>query len=366
MKNIILKFLLFFFCYFSSVVAEVSIYTVKDNQVFLQNDGNVLELREKAKRLAFENAFRILTKKILEPPELRKLQRVDEIQISSLIKDFKIIEEEITDINYKANISVNFNSDLILNLLGSFKIKSKVLVSEEYLVFPVFKKFNTLYLWDNDNIWYDSLLEEYDELGLLKLFFPKKNHMNKLKISAKQILDQEKIALTNFLTLNKKKKAIIIYLEEKYDLDINKVESVVSTKLFYNDEFESIRLFQKDEYRENSELSNTKLISKIIINELQEWWKKKIDSPDFESVDENVFFLKLETSDLKKNILIEKRINEILGKKGFTLHQFNNEQIIYKVKTKYSIDQLNLALEVDNLKLVQSIERDNFFELRPY
>ena len=108
MKNIILKVLLINLCFFFSAYADVSIYTVKDNQVFLQNDQNVLKLREKAKKLAFDNAFNILIK-ILEPSEIRKLERFEKIDISSFIKDFKIVEEKITDINYSANILVNFN-----------------------------------------------------------------------------------------------------------------------------------------------------------------------------------------------------------------------------------------------------------------
>jgi len=157
LKNIILKTLLINLCFFFNAEADTSIYTVKDNQVFLQNDQNVLKLREKAKKLAFENAFNILIKKILEPSEIRKLERFEKIDISNFIKDFKIVEEKITDINYSANILVNFNPDLVLKFFDSLKIKSKVLVSEEYLVVPIFKKFNTFYLWENDNIWYDYL-----------------------------------------------------------------------------------------------------------------------------------------------------------------------------------------------------------------
>ncbi len=366
MKNYFFKLVLVYLACFFKVEADISIYTVRDNQIYLQNDGNVLELREKAKALAFENAFNILSKKILEPSELRKLKMVDEIEISNLIKDFKIIEEKITNINYTSNILVNFNSDLILELFDELQIKSKVLVSEEYLVLPILKKFNTFYLWEIDNVWYDLLLNEYDDLGLLKLFFPKKNHINKLKISVEQILNQNKDSLNNFLSSNKKKKAIIILLQESYDLNINKTNSIVSAKLYSNNEFKTIKLFQENEYKEVSELSNAKLISKLIMNELQEWWKNKIDSPDFESQEEYVFFLRLETDNLKKNILIENRINQILGKKGFTLHQFNKKQIIYRVKTKYTVDQLNLAFEVDNLRLVESGEEENLFELKLY
>ena len=215
MKNIILKILLINLCFFFNVKANDSIYTVKDNQVFLQNDQNVLKLREKAKKLAFDNAFNILTKKILEPSEIRKIERFEKIDISSLIKDFKIIEEKITDINYSANILVNFNPDLVLDFFDRSKIRSKVLVSEEYLVLPIFRKFNTFYLWENDNIWYDYLVNEYDELGLLKLYFPRKNHINKIQISPKQILKKDDESIKNFLIKKKKKKTIIIFLKEK-------------------------------------------------------------------------------------------------------------------------------------------------------
>ena len=74
MKNIILKVLLINLCFFFNAYADVSIYTVKDNQVFLQNDQNVLKLREKAKKLAFDNAFNILIKKSWNPLKLENLK----------------------------------------------------------------------------------------------------------------------------------------------------------------------------------------------------------------------------------------------------------------------------------------------------
>ena len=92
---------------------------------------------------------------------------------------------------------------------------------------------------------------------------------------------------------------------------------------------------------------------------------KKIDSPDFEYSSE-YFFIELQTKNLKENILIEKRINEILGKKGFIVHEFNNKEIIYKVITKYNVEQLNLALEIDNLRLEKSKKNENLFRLRSY
>ena len=107
--------------------ANESIYTIKDNEIFLQNDRNVLELRENAREIAFLNAFNILTKKILEPVEIRKIDRLGDIDISAFIRDFKVVEEKITDINYSANILINFNRDSILQFFEKNGIKVRYL-----------------------------------------------------------------------------------------------------------------------------------------------------------------------------------------------------------------------------------------------
>ncbi len=353
MVNIIIKFLSFFFLSFFFLEANESVYTVKDNQIFLQNEKNVLQTRDKAKKLAFQNAFFILAKKILEPEEFRKLDEIENIKYSYLIKDFKIVEEKITDINYSANFSVNFNSVAILEFFEELKIQSKVIVSEEYLVFPLFKRFNTFYLWENDNYWYDFLVDEYDEFGLLKLYFPEKNHINKIKISAKNLVDEDINSIEKFLSFYNKKKAIIIFLKEDFDLNSNELRSSVIAKKIDNNEFTNIKLFENQIYEESSEISNARLISKIIIDELEIWWKNQIDIFDSKSNGKFQFLLKLDNSDLRKNIDVENKIRKVLGSKGFYLHEFDIQKIIYKIETEYSIEQLNLVLEPDNLKLIK-------------
>ena len=71
-----------------------------------------------------------------------------------------------------------------------------------------------------------------------------------------------------------------------------KIGVITGFKIFFDEKFNDI-------------LNNN---YKKIIKELDEWWKKKIDSPDFESTSEYVFFIELPTKNLKDNILIEKRI----------------------------------------------------------
>ena len=151
--------------------ANDDIYFIENNEIYLENNGNVLELRENAKEISFQNALNILAKKILDPADFRKFQQLEETNISNLVKDYQIQSEKINDINYYTNISINFSKEKIKNFFRKNNITINALVSEEYLVFPVFKKFNTLYLWEKDNYWYDNLIQEYDQQSLLKLFF---------------------------------------------------------------------------------------------------------------------------------------------------------------------------------------------------
>ena len=73
-----------------------------------------------------------------------------------------------------------------------------------------------------------------------------------------------------------------------------------------NNEFTDIKLFENQIYEESSEISNARLISKIIIDELEIWWKNQIDIFDSKSNGKFQFLLKLDNSDLQKNIDVEK------------------------------------------------------------
>ena len=62
-----LKFIIFIFTIFVNTAnsfASDNIYLIEDNEIYLENNGNVLELRENAKEISFQNAFNILSRKI--------------------------------------------------------------------------------------------------------------------------------------------------------------------------------------------------------------------------------------------------------------------------------------------------------------
>ena len=340
--------------------ARDSIYLVENNEIYLENNGNVLELRENAKEISFQSAFNILARKILDPVDIIKFQQFQDIKISNLVKDYQIQSEKINDIKYYANISVNFSKEKVKSFFSKNNIIINTLVSEEYLIFPLFNKFNTFYLWEKDNYWYDNLIQEYDKQSLLKLFFPEKSHLNKFRISPVDLIDENNLKIQQFLDYYKKKKALILFLEEDFDGVEKKFKSNFVAKLFLKNSFKEINLFKNEINYDNADSSSLELIAKQVIVELENWWKNKID--DFEVNEENKFEFDvlIKTDDLKKVLYIEKTLKEILNENDLNIKEISQKFVIYNIFSNFNIERLNLALETQNLKLKKS-DTENLF-----
>ena len=343
MRNFIKYLIIIIFINFH-VHGNDALYSIQDNQVFLQNDNNILDLREKAKNIAFENAFSILIKKIIDSKDLKSVNQLDNLKIDKLVNDYKITDEQISDISYSANISVNFNQKSILQFFRKNKIRVQTLVSDEYLVFPILDNVNTLFLWEKNNIWYDNLKSDYDEVGLLKLFFPEKNHLNKLKISARQIIKRDIFAIKDFLKTHKKKKGIIIFLRENFDKELGGFKLDLNLTIFADDNFEEIKIVDKNNFNEIYSTSQIKLISKTVNNELQMWWKSKANKLELKSNMIDEIFIKHYYDSLKKSLFIEKTLFSIFNNEEITLFQVQGDSVIYRVMSNFSIDKINLSL----------------------
>ncbi len=353
-----------FFINIANTFANEEIYYIPSNEVYLENTGNVLELRENAKLISFQKALNILAKNILDPEDFLRFGQISDYNVTDLISDYKIESEKISDVNYSAVISVNFNELKVREFLDKNEIKLNIFVSESYLIFPIYKKSNTLYLWDKDNFWYDSLLAEYDQQSLLKLFFPKKNHINRLKISAEQIISRDMDKINEFLAFYNKKKAIIIFLEENFEMKENAFKLDLRATLYSEEEFAIIRL-SDDNHLSEGISSQIELIAKLVINDLQNWWKNRIDLEDDNDY-QDLILISVDTKDFKKSFFIEQIIYEIFGADNTKIKEITEKNTIYEIKTNLNISHINLGLESKNLKLIKDNYEKNLFKIENY
>ncbi len=365
MLKILSSIIFFIFINIASCFANEEIFNIKNNQVYLENNGNVLEVREKAKKISFKNGFNILARNILTPEDFLRFGQISDFDPINLVSDYKLESEKITEINYYAEISINFNPERVKKFFSDNSININIFVSESYLIFPVFKKFNTLYLWDKENLWYDYLLEEYDQQSLLKLYFPKKSNINRLKISAEQIINMNTSKIKNFLDLYNKKKAIIIFLEKKFDIDNNNFDIKLEAKLFSNNILTKIKLGD-DDFSIDKKSSEIDLVAKFVVNELQNWWKSRIDSEELASKRESLILISIDSEDIKKSFFIEEALFEIIGTKNAKIKELRNKKTIYEIFTNYSINNINLRLESKSLRLIKTESGNNLYKVESY
>ena len=59
------------------------------------------------------NGFNILAKNILTPEDFLRFSQISDFNPTELVSDYKIESEKITEINYYAEISINFNPERV-------------------------------------------------------------------------------------------------------------------------------------------------------------------------------------------------------------------------------------------------------------
>ena len=125
----------------------------------------------------------------------------------------------------------------------------------------------------------------------------------------------------------------------------NKFRSKLLTKLFFNSKFIEINLLKNKALYDNSDSSIIELIAKQVIIDLENWWKNKIDDYDFKEDNKNEFDILIKTDDLKKGtVRKEKIIKDILNENDLNIKS-NQNFIVYKIQSNFSVERLNLALE---------------------
>ena len=180
-----------------------------------------------------------------------------------------------------------------------------------------------------------------------------------LKTSAKQIIDDDTNSLSNFLEFYKKKKALIIYVEENYNYEDKLFEVILKTKIFNQNKFNEIFIIDEELFKKRSKTSQLELIAKISIKEIETWWKKQIDLINEDSDELEEIYLSFDTQKLSESLLRENKIRQILGDDNMILTEFSDGKTIFKIFTNYKINQLNLALDPSNIMFLPYPNKKN-------
>ena len=288
------------------------------------------------------------------------------VDIRNLVLDYTFKKEDFFRSNYSATIDVNFNPEKINKLLKKFDVSLSNVISEEFLVLPVHLNHNTYFLWEKNNNWYHALKKNYEENGLLKLFFPDLIIKNKFKMTAEDAIKFEEESYLRVLNEYKKNSIILIFFDESYDYKIESFISKVNFKVYSQNKFEDVilnnRLLETD-YSSNSQIDN---FAKLSLKELNDWWKNKVN---IQNKDENIKKYRIfnEFTNLRDSVNLEYKLRGNSLVIDLIPKNITKKKISYDLTSYGSIEKINLALRALNyqIELIQGTKTYSIKKIVP-
>jgi len=136
------------------VMAQTSadVYTIEDVQVDITAD-NAVQAREKAFQEAQVMAYRMLAEKILSDEELMNFTMPPADDISMMVQDFEVTNEQLSAVRYKGTYTFRFRPNAIREYASREGMSYTDLKRRPVLVLPIYQSGERTLLWEDNNPW---------------------------------------------------------------------------------------------------------------------------------------------------------------------------------------------------------------------
>lgn len=136
----------------ASLADNKQLYTVNNIRTDVTADSAV-DARFQALEEARKKGFTTLAKRILKEDAAEKLEDIDDLTISSMIKTLEIENEQLSNIRYVATISIVFDQKAIESYFYSTGDSFTTSVRQPIMILPWFVTAGQARLWQDNNPW---------------------------------------------------------------------------------------------------------------------------------------------------------------------------------------------------------------------
>ena len=320
MKNLIfLSLILLFFVKTQNIYAKESTFTV-DNIIVTSELTNVYNnSRKKYLNIGFKKGFKNLVINLLRKEDQKRILSTDLNKIKSLIENYRVVDEKISDKNYMLNISITFDKNKTKQFFYEKNIPYSESKNLQIILYPIMISGSELQVFSENNFfeeWNDS--KDFHNIDFIlpvenieDINFLKQNVKVLEEIDLKSLVDNYEFRNSTILILRYDKKKLNVFFKTNLNgiKKINKVE-------FKVDNLDS-REVRADLIRS----------LKFYINEL---WKEEnlvdISVPSYLTVN-----AKLNNPESLKNIT--SRLNKINFIESYSINELSKN--LAKIKIRY-------------------------------
>tara|TARA_Y100001970_G_scaffold283327_1_gene398158 strand:+ start:1841 stop:2914 length:1074 start_codon:yes stop_codon:yes gene_type:complete len=355
MKKIIRIFLYNFFIFlfiylFIFSTKNVLANTYKIENIEISDEYNTNFDKDEIIEKAFESAFKILIRKIVESKNYDLVNTQNLKLIKSFVESFSVVDEKFENNKYYGVFEINFNKSKILSYLRNKNVFHSRMIEKKVLFVPVFINLDkeSLLLF-GDNPFYKNWNLENDNQFLLNYILQNED-LEDYKLIQERINFIENYDFEEIISkyeLNQNFIILIIFRDEKNFKTFSKI-NINSIKLNFKEEFELFEFEDEDKLK--------KLINFMKIRYDDEWKKINLINSSIK--------LNIQLNIDSRNIILIEKIENILKEieliEKYKIGFFDSEITSYFILSNSTPDKLKNEFDKYNIKI--SVE-DNIWKL---
>lgn len=278
---------------------------------------------------------------------------ISDNEISQMLRSMQIKNEKITTNSYSATLTLQFSPEYIKYTLSKYKISQYSPHFDSYLIVPVIKNGDNIYLWEKENKWLDPLTR--NARGTTGVLVIKDNY------STRNLIDLEYFKKPKY---NNFKKLASLYGTNNVVLVVgeeNKENKLIDTKIYVLNENKATNAYLKYEMKDknidndyyNASIEIVKYIDGLLVED-----KNKTE---YNVIDRNDGYINIyaplssiqDYINVKHKLAINKDITQI------NLKMISQKMAVFTVK--YSSNINNLVQSLKNIGFTTSNKKEGIY-----
>lgn len=151
--------------------AQTDLFSVKGIKVDVTAE-NALAAREQAFEQARKNAFKVLAERMLTTREAEAFTMPDLATISSMIQDYEVTEEKLSNVRYIGTYTLRFNDKAVRRYFSQKGVDYTDVASRAVLILPFSKGRSGTFEWSPYQGWVQAWQNAPQQTGLVPVAVP--------------------------------------------------------------------------------------------------------------------------------------------------------------------------------------------------